>query len=212
MHDNDLQACLLDLFRQQGVELEPDEEGWLLTDGDFPALGARWHAGSDGEPGRLDVDVVIDETRRIEDSFAGADAREALAAFERSTLPLLLAACWYVTDDRRMRIAAWDIGVRTWDVFVGPLDVRGTGSSDWPMPAEAAVALQAAASQLSLTPALHWIHLLHRTDAQGRRADEALLDGDPWPAGTQRLQDMAWPVLPASCSARQLILLDVRDY
>lgn len=212
MDNTDLQTRLRRLFEQHEVALEPDEDGWLLTDGDFPAIGAQWHAGSGDAPGRLDVDVVIDEERRIEDSFGGADAREALAAFEQNSFPLLLAACWYVTDARRMRIAAWDIGVRTWDVFIGPLHVRGAAPDERPMPPDAALALQDAVAQLSLTPALHWIHLLHRTDAAGQRASEALLDGEPWSAGTRLLQDTDWPALPASSSARQMLLLDVRDY
>lgn len=216
-----LQKHLLRLFERHDVELEPDEDGWLLTDGDFPAIRASWHEGAAAEPGRLDVDVVVGEGRCIEDSFAGlgggeAGCRDALAAFELSTFHPLLAACWYVTDDRRMRIGAWDIGVRTWDVFVGPLFVRSAQvdvSADvQAMPPEAAMALEAAIGQLALTPELHWIHLLHRRDADGAITHEALLDNEPWAAGSQALASMAWPELPAAATARQMILLDVRDY
>lgn len=212
MDTNALQTYLLRLFEQHDVELDPDEDGWLLTDGDFPAIGASWHEGTADEPGRLDIDVVLGEARRIEDSFAAADCRQALQAFEQASFHLLLAACWYVTDDRRMRVAAWDIGVRTWDVFVGPLSVRGASGEDLPMPAEAAQALQSMVTQLSLTPELHWLHLLHRRGADGQWQREALLDGEPWSLGTQALDAMAWPDLPPASSARQMVLLDVRDY
>ena len=125
MNDNALQADLLRLFERHDVELERDEE-WLVTDGDFPAVRASWREGSEGAPGRLDVDVVISEERHIEESFAGngsgdAGARDALKAFEHNVLYVLLAACWYVTDDRRIQLQSWDLGVRNWDVFVGPL-------------------------------------------------------------------------------------------
>lgn len=212
MDDAALQNALRRLFERHEVELEPDEDGWLLTDGDFPAIRAHWQAGAGGEPGRLDVDVVVAEDRCIEDSFAGADAREALAAFEQSSFHLLLAACWYLTDDRRMRIAAWDIGVRSWDVFVGPLVTRPSASEPQPMPADAALALQQAVGQLALTPQLHWIHLLHRRAGDGAATHEALLDGEPWTAGTAMLTASAWPELAPDTSARQLVLLDVRDY
>src|SRR3546814_14544093 len=78
------------------VELDADEDGWLVTDGDFPAIRAEWHEGAAGEPGRLDVDVVLSEERRIEESFAGIGAgvggcREALPAFEQNVFPVPLA-------------------------------------------------------------------------------------------------------------------------
>lgn len=212
MEDAALQSALRRLFARHEVELEPDEDGWLLTDADFPAIRAHWRPGTGGEPGRLDVDVVVAEDRCLEDSFAGADAREALDGFEQSSFHLLLAACWYVTDDRRMRIASWDIGLRTWDVFVGPLVQRPRDGEGQPMPVEAALALQQAVAQLSLAPQLHWIHLLHRRDAEREATHEALLDGEPWAAGTAMLAAGTWPGLSAGSSARQLVLLDVRDY
>lgn len=212
MDDAALQTYLLRLFERHEVELELDEDGWLLTDGDFPAIRATWSEGTGDAPGRLDVDLVVGEDRCIEDSFAGSDCRAALHAFEQSSFHLLLAACWYLTDDRRMRIAAWDIGIRTWDVFVGPLLLRSEATTELPMPAEAAQALQQAVAQLALTPALHWIHLLHRSDASGAVTREALLDNEPWSAGSQALATMAWPELPPGATARQMVLLDVRDY
>ncbi|HET6432026.1 DUF6348 family protein [Dyella sp.] len=212
MDDAALQNTLRRLFQRHEVELEPDEDGWLLTDGDFPAIRAHWQAGEGGEPGRLDVDVVVAEDRCIEDSFAGTDARAALDAFEQSSFHLLLAACWYLTDDRRMRIAAWDIGVRTWDVFVGPLVTRPSAAAPQPMPADAALALQQAVGQLSLSPQLHWIHLLHRRGADGAVLHEALLDGEPWPAASEVIAATGWPELAPGTTARQLVLLDVRDY
>ncbi len=38
-----LQKQLLRLFERHDVELDPDEDGWLVTDGDFPAIRAEWH-------------------------------------------------------------------------------------------------------------------------------------------------------------------------
>jgi hypothetical protein len=210
-----LQTYLLRLFERHEIELDEDEDGWLLTDGDYPAINASWHEGAAGAPGRLDVDVVLDEDRRIEESFAGigdgeAGCREALQAFEQGALPLLLAACWYVTDERKMRIAAWQIGVRTWDVFVGPFKLRGA-PADVP---EAGVmeAIEAAMKREALTPELHWVRLVHSHDAEGSARSEALLDNEPWAAGTQALTTIAWPPADAAYSARAFLMLDVRDY
>ncbi|MEO9078899.1 MAG: DUF6348 family protein [Rhodanobacter sp.] len=209
-----LQKYLLQLFERHDVELDADEDGWLVTDGDFPAIHAQWHEGDAGESGRLDVDVVLGEERRIEESFAGigggdAGCRDALKTFEQNVFHLLLAACWYVTDDRRMQITAWEIGVRTWDVFIGPFSVRGAEVGG--MPVDAMVAIEAALKREALTPELHWLRLVHsHADAADSRC-EALLDNELWTAGTLALTSVAWPQT-GTYSARRFMLLDVRDY
>lgn len=209
-----LQDYLLRLFERHEVELEADEDGWLVTDGDFPAIRAEWHEGHADAPGRLDVDVVLSEERRIEESFAGsgggeAGCRDALHAFEQGVFHLLLAACWYVTDDRRMQIKTWEIGVRSWDVFVGRFHLRGAASVD--MPAEAMEAIEVALKREALTPELHWLRLVHSHAAQADSRSEALLDNELWTAGTLALSSVPWPQL-GDYSARCFILLDVRDY
>ncbi|MFA6230736.1 MAG: DUF6348 family protein [Rhodanobacter sp.] len=212
-----LQKYLLRLFERHDVELEPDEEGWLVTDGDFPAIRAEWHEGKAGEHGRLDIDVVLGEDRRIEESFAGiggADAgcRDALKTFEQNAFHVLLAACWYVTDDRRMRIADWNIGVRSWDIFIGPFNVRGANAEALGIPAEAMEAIEAAVKREALTPELHWLRLVHSHSAAGESRSEALFDNEPWTAGTLALTSVAWPQGGVDYSARCFVMLDVRDY
>lgn len=214
MDDVTLQKQLLRLFECHDVELESDEEGWLVTDDDFPAIRAQWHEGNAGEPGRLDIDVVLGEERRIEESFAGvgggdAGCRDALHTFEQNVFHLLLAACWYVTDDRKMTIATWDIGVRTWDVFIGPFSARGADAAS--MPADALVSIEAALKREVLTPELHWLRLVHSHAEEGDSRCEALLDNELWTAGTLALTSVAWPQA-GDYSARRFMLLDVRDY
>jgi hypothetical protein len=209
-----LQNHLLRLFERHDVELEADEDGWLVTDGDFPAIRAAWHEGASGAPGRLDVDVVLSEERYIEESFAGvgggdAGCRDALRAFEHDVFHPLLAACWYVTDDRRMRIAAWEIGVRTWDVFIGPFSARGADAAS--MPGEALVSIEAALRREALSPQLHWLRLVHSHAETGDSRCEALLDNELWTAGTLALNEVPWP-RGRDYSARCFMLLDVRDY
>ena len=209
-----LQKYLLRLFERHDVELEADEDGWLVTDGDFPAIRAEWHDGTAGAPGRLDVDVVLGEERRIDESFAGigggeAGCRDALNTFEQNVFHLLLAACWYVTDDRRMQITAWEIGVRTWDVFIGPFSVRGAEAAS--MPSEALVSIEAALKREALTPELHWLRLVHSHAEDGDSRCEALLDNELWTAGTLALTVVAVPQAGDYC-ARRFMLLYLRDY
>ena len=213
MNDNALQNDLLRLFERHEVELEVDED-WLVTDGDFPAVRASWHEGAEGAPGRLDVDVVISEERHIEESFAGngsgdAGARDALIAFQRNVLYVLLAACWYVTDDRRIQLQSWDLGIRTWDVFVGPLALS---RDDVAAPEGLLPALHDALRNESLSGELHWIRLFHRRADDGSVVAEALLDNQPWPGGDRLLAQLNWPSTEKGYSARCFIALDIRDY
>lgn len=204
----DLQARLLRLFENHDVELEADED-WLLTDGDFPALRAQWKAGGSGQAGRLDIDVVLDEERQLELSYAGIGPDDALERFTRSDLPLLLAACWYVTDDRKLDLAQWEIGVRTWDAFIGRFTVDG---ADAAVPPTAAAAIADALRNEALEARLHWIRVFLRRESDGALSSEVLLDNQPWPAGDRALAALAWPSSATPYSVRNLMVLDVRDY
>ena len=206
-----LQTELLQLFERHEVELEPDEDG-LLTDGDFPEIRASWREGTAaGESGRLDIDVVLDEARQIELSYAG-DApagRDALERFNRSDLPVLLAACWYVTDERKLDLASWEIGLRSWDVFIGRFQVDG---AEITAPQGVLPAVTDALRNESLAPHLHWVRLFLRRAADGTLAIETLLDNEPWPAADRALTALPWPASAQPYSVRSLIMLDVRDY
>ncbi|GFZ98367.1 DUF6348 family protein [Dyella caseinilytica] len=213
MNGNAVQTDLLRLFERHDVELELDED-WLVTDGDFPAVRTRWHEGEEGAPGRLDVDVVISEERHIEESFAGygrgdAGARDALKAFERDVLYVLLAACWYVTDDRRIQLQSWDLGMRSWDVFVGPLTFS---RDDVAAPEGLLSGLHDALRNESLSGELHWVRLFRREADDGSVVAEALLDNQPWPGGDRLLSQLKWPSTGMGYSARCFIALDIRDY
>lgn len=211
MSPSELQTRLLRLFERHDVELEPDED-WLLTDGDFPAVRASWEEGAAGEPGRLDLDVVLDEERQIELSYAGSGAepcRDALEKFARGDLPVLLAACWYVTDDRKLDLAQWEIGLRSWDAFLGHLQVEG---ADLSVPPAARQAVADALKAESLEPRMHWVRLFLRRAGDGTLAAEILLDNVPWPAGDRALAAVTWPASAQAYSVRGLLMLDVRDY
>ena len=209
-----LQKHLLRLFERHDVQLDADEDGWLTTDGDFPTVRAQWHEGAAGAPGHLDIDVVLSEERCIEESFAGHGAdgcKAALRAFEHSAFHPLLAACWYVTDQRKLTYTAWEIGIRTWDVFVGPFSLHGADITDLEMLEQAPAAIESALQREVLSPELHWLRLVYRRTAEGEERCEVLLDNEPWSAGSEALAALAWPQ-EGDYSAHDFMVLDVRDY
>lgn len=213
MNPATLQSMLRQLFVQHEVDLDLDED-WLVTDGDFPAIRAIWHDGSEDGPSRLDIDVVLSEERRIEESFAGAGTgeaacRDALQRFAATDLHVLLAACWYVTDDRKLDVATWQIGARTWDAFLGHFVME---SADIEVPAAAAATVAQALRDETLAAQPHWLRLLLRRTADGAVAVECLLDNQPWPAGDRALASAEWPISAPAYGVRAFWMLDVRDY
>jgi hypothetical protein len=54
--------------------------------------------------------------------------------------------------------------------------------------------------------------LAYRRAVDGEVRCEALLDNEPWAAGTKALAALPWPTNGLAYTARSFIVLDVRDY
>ncbi|TCV92752.1 hypothetical protein EC912_10690 [Luteibacter rhizovicinus] len=211
-----IQNYLLDLFAEHGIELdepdERDEDEWLLTEGDFPAIGGIWHEGKDGQVGRLDIDIVLDEERRIEEIFPGigggkAGCRDALATFASNDFHVMLAACWHTVDKSKLAIERIVIGGRPWDAYIGNFTLRGERTEPLDVPDEAMTALQAVIATEPLTGELHWVRVFYGNMGDGRTQIEVLLDNKPWAAGDKALSSVNWPREDRYYSLRNFIAL-----
>jgi Family of unknown function (DUF6348) len=212
--DSTIQAFLLQLFARHGIELEVYEE-WLIADGDFPAIRGFWNEGKGDEPGRLDIDVVLDEERRIEESFPGIGRGEtgcldALEVFARNDFHVLLAACWQVADDRQLTLRPLDIGGRIWEAYVGHFALRGIDALPETLTSRLLEAIEDTLGAFRLEPELHWIRFFYGNDNGDVRV-EALMDNELWPKGEKALTALPWPKHDAAYSARGLIALEPRD-
>jgi hypothetical protein len=213
--DRTIQEFLLQLFARHGVELEVYEE-WLIADGDFPAIRGFWYDGEGAEPGRLDIDVVLDEERRIEESFVGVGrgevgCRDALEHFARHDFHVLLAACWQVADDRQLSLQTLDIGGRSWDAYVGKLALRGIEALPESLNSRLLDALEDTLGAFRLAPEMHWIRLFYANDGGGQIRVEMLLDNEPWPKGGKAVTALAWPTGEVPYGVRGFIALEPRD-
>ncbi|MBB3226741.1 hypothetical protein FHW69_001331 [Luteibacter sp. Sphag1AF] len=210
-----IQNYLLDLFAEHGIDLdepEHDDEGWLLTEDDYPAIRGAWQEGKNGQVGRLDIDVVIDEDRRIEEVFAGtgegkAGCRDALDNFARNDFHVMLAACWHVADKSKLAIQRLSIAGLPWDAYVGNFTLRGDDVEPLEVPEEAMTALQAVIATAPLTREVHWIRVFYGNVGDGRTQIEVLLDNEPWPAGDKALASVSWPQADRYYSLRNFIAL-----
>ena len=214
--DRLIQNTLIDLFAEHGVELEPDED-WLLTEGDdYPALRGIWHEGKDGGMGRLDIDIVLDEERTIEESFGGigtgkAGCRDALDSFARNDFYVMLAACWHLASEEKLATHELTAGVRRFTAYIGDFTLRGEKDAPMEIPEDGLSALEAAISTAPLSNDVHWIRVFYGNVGDGKTQVEVLLDNEPWAAGHKAIASVEWPQLDRYYSLRNFIALVPQD-
>ncbi|URL58642.1 hypothetical protein IM816_00415 [Luteibacter flocculans] len=214
--DRLIQNTLIDLFADHGIQLEADED-WLLTEGeDFPAIRGIWHEGKEGGMGRLDIDIVLDEERTIEESFGGvgggkAGCRDALDAFARNDFHVVLAACWHTVNAEKVAVRELAVGMHRFTVYVGDFTLRGDEGAPMDIPEDALSALDAAITTAPLSEDVHWIRVFYGNVGDGRTQVEVLLDNEPWTAGLKAIVSADWPQHERYYSLRNLIALVPAD-
>ena len=214
--DRLIQNTLIDLFADHGITLEADED-WLLTEGeDFPAIRGIWHVGKDGGMGRLDIDIVLDEERTIEESFGGvgtgkAGCRDALDAFARNDFHVVLAACWHTVNAEKVAERELMVGLHRFTVYVGDFTLRGDEGTPMDVPEDALSALDAAITTAPLSEDVHWIRVFYGNVGDGRTQVEVLLDNEPWTAGLKAIVSADWPQHERYYSLRNFIALVPAD-
>lgn len=214
--DRLIQNTLIDLFADHGITLEADED-WLLTEGeDFPAIRGIWHEGKDGGMGRLDIDIVLDEERTIEESFGGvgtgkAGCRDALDAFARNDFHVVLAACWHTVNAEKVAERELMVGLHRFTVYVGDFTLRGDEGTPMDVPEDALSALDAAITTAPLSEDVHWIRVFYGNVGDGRTQVEVLLDNEPWTAGLKAIVSADWPQHERYYSLRNFIALVPAD-
>ncbi|KAF1006139.1 MAG: hypothetical protein GAK28_02757 [Luteibacter sp.] len=210
--DRLIQNALIDLFADHAIGLEPDED-WLLTEGDdFPAVRGIWHEGKDGGMGRLDLDIVLDEERTIEESFGGvgggkAGCRDALNNFARNDFHVVLAACWHAVNKEKLAVRELTAGAHRFTVYVGDFTLRGDEGTELEIPEDALSALEAAIATAPLTADVHWIRVFYGNTGDGKNQVEVLLDNEPWAAGHKAIASVEWPQRERYYSLRNFIAL-----
>ena len=214
--DRLIQNTLIDLFADHGITLEADED-WLLIGGeDFPAIRGIWHEGKDGGMGRLDIDIVLDEERTIEESFGGvgtgkAGCRDALDAFARNDFHVVLAACWHTVNAEKVAERELMVGLHRFTVYVGDFTLRGDEGTPMDVPEDALSALDAAITTAPLSEDVHWIRVFYGNVGDGRTQVEVLLDNEPWTAGLKAIVSADWPQHERYYSLRNFIALVPAD-
>jgi hypothetical protein len=180
-------------FAVKGEPLAVDVEA--LQVGVHPAgqvVGLELQAilGDQRWPSLLPVTDVVTGVGATRDEAVKA----AITTWVETTLPALRAAVSGTRrPDRDLRV-----GDRTFDVWLGPLQVVGDEA-----PRAALAAALAGSHPFGLlepqlgpmlgTRTLHWVKLLGARDAAGGTRTECNFDSEPWFDGTNLLEGAPWP-------------------
>ncbi len=125
------------LFESHRIECVVHGE-WVAPAGRLPAIRATWYAGE--KTGRLDVDVLLEDERQLQEAFAGIGSGEdglqdALRNFASNSFHVLLSALWGQAEEDQVMVETWEIGERRFEVHIGNLGLRGAEGKAPPLPA-----------------------------------------------------------------------------
>ncbi|ABR85712.1 MULTISPECIES: DUF6348 family protein [Pseudomonas aeruginosa group] len=196
------------LFDSHQIEYVAHGE-WVAPNGRLPAIRATWYPGE--KTGRLDVDVLLEDERQLQEAFAGIGGGEeglqdALRNFCSNSLHVLLSVFWGHAGEDQVLVETWEIGERRFEAHIGNLGLRGAEGKAPALPAGLFPGIERAIRAEPLDPRLHWFR--HFFCAFGnQRTVEALFDNQPWEAGMQSLAALDWRDSQGYYSVRNFLML-----
>jgi hypothetical protein len=161
--------------------------------------------------GRLDVQVLLEKGRIIEECFAGIGAgrsgfADALDNFMLNSLHALLSALWGIKDDQQVLSENWEIGGRQFTAYIGNFGRRASAGIQVEVPKDLFETIQNRICYETLPGNVHWFRVFF-CNVAGQHTYEALQDNELWEAGLAGLRGIAWPETDGYYSCRNFIVL-----
>ena len=202
--NQDLQLILA----HHGLQTE-EYNGWLLANGNFPAICAQWTPGPSN--GRLDIHLRLESGSTIEESFAGighgqTGVRNGLQNFMQNSLHVILAGFWQIVDHDQVTIESWKIAGKSYTSYCGNFGTRASNGVAAQIPQGAFAAIEKAILNEKLGSDTHWIRTFV-ANLDGQFTIESLLDNNAWDSGKAAVSSLPWKACEGYYSARQFLLL-----
>lgn len=199
---------LYDLLTQHGLDCVREQE-WIVPNGQLPAIRAQWHPQETF--GRLDVQVLLEKGRVIEECFAGIGAgraglSDAFNNFMLNSLHVLLSALWGIKDDQLVVSQSWEIGGRQFTAYLGNIGRRASAGILVEVPKDLFETIQNRIRHETLPGNVHWFRVFF-CNVGGQHTYEALKDNEVWEAGLAGLRGITWPETDGYYSFRNFIVL-----
>ena len=200
--------ALSELLSRHGLDCTRERE-WIVPNGQLPAIRAKWYPRE--KSGQLDVQVLLEKGRIIEECFAGigrgpAGFADALKNFMINSLHVLLSSLWDITDDQQVLIENWEVGGRQFTAYIGNFGRRASGGLRVEVPQDLFATIEERIRHEYLLGDVHWFRHFF-CSLSGEPTYEALKDNVPWEAGMAGLKGIAWPEIEGFYSVRNFIVL-----
>lgn len=181
----DVTPTLHSILADHGVETIPKSDGWVTSNGNYPACRAtvgdpEFH--SQGCKVRMDVEIALSHDRVIVESFAdfGKDPNDAfdnsLQNFCTGTLHVLLSALWGAVNDPQVYVEQYRIRGKSWNLHLGNIVRKAAGGADIPPPEDLIPIFDRVIPNLKLDAEVHWGRLFYANMPNGENIIEALID------------------------------------
>jgi Family of unknown function (DUF6348) len=200
--------ALSELLSRHGLDGAREQE-WIVPNGQLPAIRALWHPRETS--GRLNVQVLLEKGRVLEESFAGRGTgrsgfADAMNNFMLNSLHVLLAALWGIKDDEQVLIEKWEIGGKQFTAYIGNFGRRASEPIKVPVPKDLFETIQSLICHEFLPGGIHWFRFFFAAVA-GQHTYEALKNNEPWETGLAGLKGIVWPETAGYYSVRNFIVL-----
>ena len=204
----EITSYLRQLFEAHEIECITEHD-WAVPRSELPALRALWYPGESS--GRLEVRVLLQDNRIIDESFAGVGTgdkavHDALTNFTVNSFHVLLASLWGLNDPDQVVTENWTIGEKRFSAFIGNFGTRGSVGVTPQVPDGLFASIASAIKSEILGEDIHWFRLFFGNIA-GAFTFEALRDNEPWEAGVRCLENIPWLAVNGYYSVRLFVVL-----
>lgn len=187
--------------------------GWCVPNGELPAIRTVWIDGENGGGGRLDVEVLLPDERRVLECFAGLGnsseecQKDALQNFLLSSFHVLLSANWCREVSEQVDIESWRINGDQWKAHIGGFSNRASAGVEVVIPDEYFDQIVSAIHKCPLDADTHWFRTYFCNIGRSERVYEALIDNEAWVAGESMMKGVMWGESDGFYSIRNFIML-----
>ncbi len=208
MEHTDLSNILCKLMKAHDVDYEMENE-WIVPYGRLPAIRASWWPGE--ESGRLDIEVFLEDDRKIYECFAGFGSgndgiNNALENFVVNSYHVLLSAFWECHDPEQVEVEKWKIHGSEYVAYIGSIGTRASEGIQPHVPDSFFETIEKSIKATALEKETHWFRHFF-CDIQGERTFESLKDNDTWQEGHKAIENLSWKKSTGYYSARNFLVL-----
>lgn len=202
---------LSDLFSAHEVPFDIYKNEWIVPLSKLPSIRATWYPRED--TGLLEIDVLLEDQRIINESFAGIGLgyegiKDALENFCINSFHVFLAAFWGLNDLDQVLTEEWNFQGKIYTVYIGNFGTRSSTGVKPAIPTGLFEAIENAIKNEPLESNLSWFRCFF-CNLKEDQTFEALKDNEVWELGLSTLRSLQWMETNGYYSVR--IFLIVRE-